>query len=187
MHDQISPAACTRVAGRYRRSRQRPGDREVRVVVRDGEVLGGIMRTIDPIAHIGGRRQCLEAVQEAGWHVQMTKVVVVEQERLLPTECWRVAANVDKHVVHGTVGTPDQLRLATTRTAVHAANDSFGRTGLGVLDERRGEPGRAEVAVEDVRIERSGEQTAVVAERLWNQDENVRQVCPFYAHLKMLS
>ena len=41
------------------------------------------MRTIDPIAHIGSRGQRLEAVQEAGRHVQMPKVVVVEQECLL--------------------------------------------------------------------------------------------------------
>jgi hypothetical protein len=145
------------------------------------------MRTIDPVADIGGRRQRLEPMQETGWHVQMTKVVVVEQKRFLLAECWRVPSNVDQHVMHGTVGAADQLRLARARTAVHAANDSLGRTGLGVLDERRRETRRAEVIVKDVRVEGPGEQAAVVPERLRDQDENVREACPFNAPLEMLS
>jgi hypothetical protein len=43
------------------------------------------------------------------------------------------------------------------------------------------------MTVEDVSIEGPGEQSAVVAERLRDQDENVREVCPFNAHLEMLS
>ena len=41
------------------------------------------MRAIDPVAHVGSRSQRLEAMQEARWHVQMPKVVVVEQKSLL--------------------------------------------------------------------------------------------------------
>jgi hypothetical protein len=69
---------------------------------------------------------------------------------------------------------------------VHAANDSLGRTGLGVLDERRRETRRAEVIVEDIGIEGAGEQAAVVAERLRQQNEDVGKVCPFNAHEEML-
>ena len=61
------------------------------------------------------------------------------------------------------------------------------RTGLGVLHERSGDARRAEVVVENVRVEGPGEQSAVVAERLRDEDENVRKVGRFDAHREMLS
>lgn len=145
------------------------------------------MRAVDPIAHVRSRRQRLEAVQKAGRNVQMAKVVVVEQEWLLHAEGRRGFSDVDQHIVHGTVGTPNQLRLAAPGASVHAANDSLQRTGLGVLNERRGSSRLADVEVENVRVKGPREQAAVVAERLRDQDENVREVCPFNAHLVMLS
>ena len=45
----------------------------------------------------------------------------------------------------------------------------------------------AEVVVEDVRVERPGEQSAVVVERLRDEDENVREVGLFDTHMEMLS
>ena len=116
----------------------------------------------------------------------MPKVVVVEQKCLLLAEGRRVPSNVDQHVVHGTVGAADQLRLAAPRASVHAADDSLRRTGLGVLHERSGDARRAEVVVENVRVEGPGEQSAVVAERLRDEDENVRKVGRFDAHTAML-
>ena len=56
------------------------------------------MWTIDPIAHVGGRGQRLEAVQEARRNVQVPKVVVVEQKCLLLAEGRRVPSNVDQNV-----------------------------------------------------------------------------------------
>ena len=47
-------------------------------------------------------------------------------------------------------------------------------------------PGCAEVVVENVRVEGPGEQAAVVAERLRDEDENVREVGLFDAHRAML-
>ena len=144
------------------------------------------MRAIDPIAHIGSRGQRLEAVQEARRHVQMPKVVVVEQKCLLLAEGRRVPSNVDQHIVHGAVGAAHQLRLAPPRASVHAADDSLRRTGLGVLHERCGVPGLAEIVVENLRVEGPGEQAAVVAERLRDEDENVCEVGSFDAHMVML-
>jgi hypothetical protein len=62
MCEQFSPATRARVTGGDHRDRQGPIDREVWVVVCDAQVLGGIVRTIDPIAHVGSRGQRLEAV-----------------------------------------------------------------------------------------------------------------------------
>ena len=47
-------------------------------------------------------------------------------------------------------------------------------------------PGLAEVVVENVRVEGAGEQAAVVAERLRDEDENVCEVRFFDAHRVML-
>lgn len=113
MHEQRSPASGTRVAGRDRRHRQRPVDREIGIVVRDDQIFRGIVRTIDPIAHICCRSQRLEAMEETRRYVKMPKFVVVEQKCLLPPKGRRVPSNVDKDVVDGTVGAPDQLRLTT--------------------------------------------------------------------------
>ena len=145
------------------------------------------MRPIDAVAHVGGRCHCLEAVQKSGRHIQMSKVIVVEQESLLTAERRRVPPNVDQHVVHGPVGAAHEFRLSAPRTSVHAPNHSLARAGLGILDERRGETRRAEVGVEYLSVERSGEQSPVVAERLRDKNENVGEVSPFNAHLEMLS
>jgi len=186
MSEQCGTASGTRIALGDHGDRQRPIDRKVRVVVRDTQVLDGIMWAIDPIAHVGGRGQRLEAVQEAGRHVQVPKVVVVEQECLLLAEGRRIPADIDQNVAHGAVGAADQLRLAAPRASVHAADNSLGRTGLGVLHERRGDSLLADVVVENVRVEGSGEQSAVVAERLRDEDENVCEVRFFDAHRIML-
>ena len=186
MPEQCGTASGTRIALGDHGDRQRPIDRKVRVVVRDTQVLDGIMWAIDPIAHVGGRGQRLEAVQEAGRHVQVPKVVVVEQECLLLAEGRRIPADIDQDVAHGAVGTADQLRLATPRASVHAADDSLRRTGLGVLNERCRDSWRDEVVVENVCIEGAGEQAAVVAERLRDKDENVCEVSFFDAHGAML-
>ena len=84
--------------------------------------------------------------------------------------------------MHGPVGATNQLCLASSRAAMHAADDSSRRTGLGVLDERRRRARAVEEVVEDVCVKRTGEQPAVVTDRLRNQHENVRQFSPFYAH-----
>ena len=69
---------------------------------------------------------------------------------------------------------------------MHAADDSLRRTGLGVLHERCRGSRPAEVVVENVRVEGAGEQAAVVAERLRDEDENVCEVRFFDAHRVML-
>ena len=187
MPKKLHPTSCPGVTGGYSRDRERPVDREIQVVVCDGQVLGRIVRTIDPITHIGSRGQRLEAMQEPGRHVQMPKVVVVEKKCSLLAECRRIPSNVDEHVVNGTVGAADQLRLSAPRAPVHAADYAPDRTGLGVLDERSRDARCAEVVVEKVRVEGPGEQATVIAERLRDQDENVRKVGRFDTHMAMLS
>ena len=186
MCKQLRPASSSGVAGRDGRHRKRPVDRKLRIVVGDGEVFGRVMRAVDPIAHVRRRGQCLEAVQETRRHIQMSKLVIVEQKCLLLTECRRSRPNIDQHVVDGAVGAAHQLRLAAPAAAVHAADHTLGRTRLGVLDERSGQPRHAEVIVEDICIERAGEQAAVIAEWLRYQDENISQIGLFDAHMDML-
>ena len=186
MREQFNPAAGTCVAGGDDRDRQGPVNRKVWVVVGDAQVLGGIMRTIDPIANIGSRGQRLEAMQEARRNIEMPKGVVVEQKCLQLTKRRRIPPNVDHHVVNGAVGAADQLRLAAPRAPVHSADSSLHRARLGVLNERRRGSRPAEVVVENVDVEGPGEQSAVVVERLRNEDENVRKIRFLDAHRAML-
>ena len=186
MPEQRNPGPSTCVAGRDHRDRQRPGYCEVRIIVCDGKVLGRIVRTVDPVAHVGSRSERLEAVQEARWDVQVPKIVVVEQESLLFAESWRTSSNVDQHVMYCTVGTADQFGLAAPRASMHAADNATRRAGLRVLHEGCGGSRPAEVVVEDVRVEGTREQAPFVAEGLWNEDKDVHEVRLFDPHRVML-
>ena len=106
----------------------------------------------------------------------MPKVVVVEQKCLLLSERRRLSPNIDEHVVDGAVGAAHQFRLTAPGAGVHAADHSLGRTRLRILHEGSRHSRHAEVIVEDIGVESPGEQPALVAERLRDQDENVRKV-----------
>lgn len=186
MPEQRGPAAGVRIPLRDHRHRQWPPNRQIRVIIGDGEVLSGIVWTVDPVAHIGGSGQRLEPVQKAGRYVKVPEVVVIQQKRLLFTESWRIFANVHKHIVHSTVGAADQLGLAAPGASVHATNDAGGRTRLRVLDERRRCSRFAQVVVENLGVERPGEEAAIVAERLRDEDENTGQAGLFDTHGTML-
>ncbi len=186
MSEQFTPAASTCVAGGDDRDRQWPIDRKVWVVKGDGQVLGGIVGSIDPIAHIGSHRLRLEAVQEARWNVQMPKVDVVKQKCLLLAERRRVLPDVDKYVVHGSVGAADELGLPSPRASVHSADNSLAGTRLGVLHERRRDPRLAESVVENVCVEGPRKQPSVVPERLRDEHENIGEVRLFNPHGVML-
>ena len=145
------------------------------------------MRPIDPVAHVRGGGQRLKSMQNAGGYVEMAKVFVVEHESLLLSECRRFSADVDQHVVHGTVGTTDQLGFTAAGAPVHATDHALPGPGLGILDECRGSARAFQVVVEDLRIERAGEQAAVVVERVRCENENVHQRRGFDTHKTMLS
>lgn len=106
----------------------------------------------------------------------MAKVRVIEPNRYLPAEGRRIGPDVDDHVVHGAVGASDQLGFTASRTTVHTADGALHRARLGILDERRADSGRAQVAVEDVRVERAGEEAAVVEERLRDEHHEAGDV-----------
>lgn len=187
MAEQVGPAPGTRVAGGDHRYRKWPRYCKVRVVEGDGQVLGRVMRSIDPIAHIGHRAERLEAMQETGRDIQVPKLAVVEEKSLMPAEGRRVSTDVDQHIVDCAVGAAHQLRFASPSTTVHAADDSLHGTGLGVLDERGGVSRRANVIVEDVRIERPSEQSTFVAEWLRHKGENISEGRLFNTHMGMLT
>jgi hypothetical protein len=126
-------------------------------------------------------------VQEAWGDIQVPKVVVVKQEGLLPAESRGFSSDVDQHVVYSTVSAANEFGLAGTGAAVHAADHSLHRSGLGVLHEGGSGAGRVEIGVEDVRVECSGEKPSFVMERLWDQDEHIGEVGLFYEHLEMVS
>ncbi len=150
-------------------------------------IFGRIVRAVDPVADVGRGSQRLEPVQKTGRHIQMPKVVIVEQKCLLRSERRRLSPNVDEHVVDGAVGAAHQFRFTTPGAGMHAADHSLRRTRLRILHEGSGHSRHAEVIVEDIGVESSGEQAALVAEGLWDQDENVRKVCRLDAHKEMLS
>ncbi len=84
--EQILPAACSGIALGDRTDRLWPRDPEIGVERGDANVLLGSMRPIDAVADVGDRCQRLEAVKESGRDVEMTKVDVVQQERLVHAE-----------------------------------------------------------------------------------------------------
>lgn len=127
----------------------------------DRQVLRWVVRTVDAVTDISFRRERLEAMQEAGWDVQVPKGVVVEQECLLLTECRGLPANVDQHVVDRAARTPHQLGLAPPGPAVHPPQHALDRTRLGILHKTRRHPD-TEVGIELVGVEGPGEQTPVI-------------------------
>jgi len=164
--DQLAPAARRAVTRRNDRWRNRPRDPEVGIVERDREILVRVVRAIDPVADIGGRRQGLKAVQKSPRHVEVKKVGVVELDRHLLAESRRIRPDVDDDIMDRAVGAADEFGLTAARPAMHATDCALHRTGLGILEERRAGARRAEVVVEDLGVERSGEEPALVEERL---------------------
>ena len=187
MLEQFGPASGAGIPRGDRRSRQRPVDRKVRIVVGDRDVFGRVVRAVDPIAHICGGGEHLKPVQEARRDIQMPEVVVVELERLLTPERRGIPSDVDQYVVYRAVCATNQFGLAATRAAVHAADNPLHRAGLGILNEHNCPTHRTEVSVEDVRVKRPGEQAAVVTERTGDEDEHADEFSLFDKHNEMLS
>ena len=171
---QFAPTPRRPVARGNHADRCRPGDREIGIVEGDAEVLGGIMRAVDAVTHVGGVQR-LESVQESRWDVEVGELLVVETEGLVMTERGGVRSDVDHHVVDGSVSAADQFGLTAAGTPVHAADHSNLRPRLRVLYESRCSAGSAEVLVEDLGVEGAGEQPAVVSVWFGCQDEYVGQ------------
>lgn len=152
----------------------------------DAEILGGVMRSVDAIAHVGDLGQCLEPVQQPGRDVHVPECDVVEQEDLVLTERGRIRSRVDENVVNGAVRTAHELGLPGPGSAVHPADHPAPGPGLGVLDEGGGRTD-AQPAVEHLGIERAGEPPARVMVWLRNQQRHPRQPGRFDSHQVMVS
>lgn len=187
LREQCGPTPRACVSGRDLRYRQRPVDAEIRIVVRNGEVLGGIVGAIDSIADVGRSSQRLEAMKKPGGYVEVSEISVIKPKCLLMAESGRILADIDQDVMHGTVCAAHQLGLPASGASVHAANDPLHRAGLGVLDERSRESRPPEMVVENLGIERPGEQSTLVVERFRGEDQHVHEACTFDAHMEMLS
>ncbi len=144
------------------------------------------MRAIDPVADIRRSGDRLKAVQKTRRYVEMTKVGVVEQKRLLPAERGGVPTDIDQDIVNGAVRASDEFGLPEPGAPVHPADDALDRSRLGILNEPRRQSRRFQKGVEDVGVERAGEQTAVVAMGRGRQDENVGKIGVFNAHEGMV-
>lgn len=186
MREQSGPASGMCVAGRNHRYRQGPRYRQLRVVVHDTQVLGGVVRTVDAVADVCGCREGLKAVQKSRWYIKVLKGIVVEQKYLFGTERRRPGPDVDQHVVDCTVGASHQLRFSPARSAVHSAYHTTGRAGLGVLHEGGRNTWPAEGSIEQFRVEGASEQAPVIPERLRGEDEDIRELGCFDAHRVML-
>src|SRR5690606_40864455 len=75
---QVGPGARAQVAVAHLGDRQGPRYLEVRVVVADREIFGGIVLAVDAVAGVGVVRERLEAVQQPRRHVQDGEVLVVQ-------------------------------------------------------------------------------------------------------------
>lgn len=186
MSEQLLPGARGGVAGRHGGDGLRPLDRQIRIVVRDRDVLPRIVWTVDAIAHISCGSEGLETMQEPRRDVEVPELLVVEPERLPAPERGRIRSDVDDDVVDRTVGTSDELRLAASAATVHTSNHTAPGTRLGVLDESRRCAGFPEVVVEDLGVERPGEQATFVTEWVRHHHNYVSQLSLFDAHETML-
>lgn len=171
MADQLTPAAGGAVAGRDFCGRKRPGDVEFGVVESDRQIFARIMRAIDPVTDICGRRQGLKAVQKSLGHVEVQKICIIEPDGQLIAEGRRVGPDVDDDIMYRSIRAADELGLALSRAAVHPANGALNGPGLRVLEERRAESGCVEEVIEDVGVEGSREEAAFVTERLGNEQD----------------
>lgn len=187
LREKCGPTSRTCVSGRDARHWQRPVNAEIRIVVRNGEVFGGIVGAIDSIADVGRSGQRLEAMKKPRGYVEVSEILVIQSKCLTMTESGRILADIDQDVVHGTVCAAHQLGLPASGASVHAANDTLRRAGLGVLDERSRESRPAEMVVENLSVERPGEQSTLVVERVRDEDQHVHEAGFFDTHMEMLS
>lgn len=187
MSDQFRPTARTGVSVRNQRNRQRPGDGEVGIVVGDRQVFRRVMGPVDPVAHVRSVRQSLEPVEKTRWDIKMPKNPVVQQECLLPTKSRRVRSDVDQYVVYRPVCAADEFGLTTAGAAVQAPDHPSRRTGLRILHKPRRYTGRPDNAVEDLRVKGTGEEAAVVVERMRYEDHDIGQFGLLDIHPEMLS
>lgn len=187
MPEQVAPASRRPVALGNHGDWIRPVDRKIWIVMGHCEVGCGIVGTVDAVAHIRRRRQGLEAVKESGRDIEVAKVIIVQQERLLHTESWRLPADVDDDVMHRTMRATDQLGLARRGPAMHPSDDPLRGPRLRILHESGGCSGGAEVPLEELGVERSGEQSPFVAQRMRYEDGNSIQIGLLDSHHSMLS
>jgi hypothetical protein len=148
---------------------ERPADRQLRVVVAHGEVLCGIVRTVDPVADVRHVAQRLEAVKQTWGNIQVPELFVVQPEGLVLAKRGRVESRIDQHVMDGATGAADKLGLAPSVPKMHAADDSLTGPRLRVLHE-----GRRVQAVRggDLSVEGSGEETAAVVMRRRHENQD---------------
>lgn len=180
---QRRPRLGTRVPCRDRCDRQRPVDGKGRVVEADGDVLGGIMLSVDSVAHVGLFGQGLKPVQKTGWHVEVRESNVVYAEGPVLPEGRGVRPDVDQDVVHRTVRTPHQLRLSPSRSSVQPAQDAASRAGLTVLHEG---VRCHSVASRHCGVECPREQTSIIVHRIWYEDQDTFKVACHHVHEAMV-
>jgi hypothetical protein len=154
----------------------------VRIVVGHAKTFRGIVWTIDPVANVCLRGEGLEAMQKPGRYIEVTHLDIVEMEGFELAEAGRILSDIDEHIVHRTVSTPDQFGLAAAGPAVHSTYDSTHGSGLRVLHESCGCSLDPEGRVKYVGIEGPCEKSTIVPERFGTEDKNVGKIGGFYAH-----
>lgn len=152
----------------------------------DSKVLSRVVRAIDPIADVGGRRQRLEPMEKAGRNVEVSKVLVVEHERRLCAESGRIRSNVHENIEHGAIRTSDELCLADSRAAMHSANRALARSGLRILDKTRRCASLADIGIEEICVKGPSEEATIIMERLWGEDQHVGQFGYVDLHLRIV-
>lgn len=184
--EQVLPTPRARIAGRNNSHRARPADGKIRIVVRNGDILPRIVRSVDAVTDVGGGGQRLEPVEEARRNIEMPKITVIEQKGLLLTESERIAADIDDDVVNCAVRTADQFRLTATRTPVHSPENPLDGSRLRLLHKPGRHARHTDVGIEDFGIERTGEQAPLIAHGMRCQDDDAGELGCLDSHATML-
>ncbi len=175
------PAARRPIARGDHGDRCRPGDHEIGIIVGNADVLGGIVRAVNAITHVGGH-QSLESVEESRWDVEVSELLIVETEGLMMAECRGARPDVDHHVVNDSVSAADEFGLAAAGTPVHSSDHPGRRARLRVLDESRCSTGTVEVRVEDLGVEGASEQSSIVAMHIGRHHKHICQLGGIDSH-----
>jgi hypothetical protein len=83
--------------------RERPRNPKLRVVESDGDVLGRVMRAVDPVGDVRGLGKRLKSMGTTGRDIDRLACVVSELEGLPSKEGRRVAPEVDDDIEYGAI------------------------------------------------------------------------------------
>ena len=109
------------IAHAHDRRRCRPWDCEVWIVMSYRHVAVGSVKLINAVNDVGNLSQRLEPVEKSARNVNLSAVLIIEQESHDLAEARRAWPGIDNHIENGAMGAANQLRLAGPGSTVQSA------------------------------------------------------------------